>query len=116
MADAALDRRLARMEEELRVIRHLILSDISTNALNGAKIMAKVDELQAQVDRYSTLVVDLGNVVTNEAQQVRDAIAALQTQISEGATPEQLQAVVTQLSGTNDRLEAMKAAVDAIQQ
>ncbi len=84
------------------------------NNLKLKKIMAKIDEL-------NQLVTDLQTSVDTKQQQIADAIAALDAHIAElqaiidagnadGATADQLSAVIANITATKADLEATPTA------
>ena len=67
------------------------------------QIMAKIDEVQQAV-------ADLQAVVDAKQQAIAEAIAALEAQLADGATPEQLQGVIDSLKAVSDDVDSTPTA------
>lgn len=81
----------------------------------------KLDKIMAKIDELNQLVTDLQSSVDAKQDQIANAIAALEAHIAElqaiidagnvdGATAEQLQAVIDSVTATKADLEATPTA------
>lgn len=92
-----------------------ISKDIKLIQKQNSEIMKKMDELILQAEALQTQVTDLTDAVNTEQQQVADAIAALNLQITElqamitdGGTTEQRQALADKLTQISTDLQTAK--------
>lgn len=94
--------------------------------INQLKIMALIDDLKTQVTGLQTQVADLQSTVDAEQAQIaalletnagvvtdlNNQIVALQQQIANGATAEQLQEVINSLTNVTGSLATTKADIE----
>lgn len=103
-----------------------ILSALNTIINNQSTIMAAIDDLKTQVTSLQTQVDDLQAALDAEQAQIQglldtnaevvtglnNQIAALQQQVANGATPEQLAEVATQLTNISNSLATTKTDLE----
>jgi chromosome segregation ATPase len=114
---------LGGSEDTIEEFTKLILN----NNQKLTHIMAKIDELKQQVTDLNEQLNDLQETVDMEQAQIEalletnasvvtelnNQIAALQAQLADSATPEQLQEVITSLEEMKDEIATTRADIEA---
>lgn len=107
-ADRKLDQILAQQAEILRRLEHLMV--------DSTKVQVELDRLNTVTNEMATTIDDVVAADQAEDDAFRAEIQALKEQIANGdaVTQAQLDALAGDLTGRNDRLEQLSAALKAI--